>query len=51
MTLAIIGGTGLNQISELTLSGEQCLATPYGEPSAPYVIGELNGQRLIFLAR
>lgn len=51
MTLAIIGGTGLTQISELTITGEQRIDTPYGEPSAPYITGELAGQRLIFLAR
>lgn len=51
MTLAIIGGTGLTQIAELTITGEQTLETPFGLPSAPYVFGELNGHPLIFLAR
>ena len=51
MTLAIIGGTGLTQISELTITGQQSLQTPFGEPSASYVMGELNGQKLVFLAR
>lgn len=51
MTLAIIGGTGLTQIDQLTITGEQSLDTPYGEPSAPFVFGELDGKQLVFLAR
>lgn len=51
MTLAIIGGTGLTQIDELTITGQERVKTPFGEPSANYVFGELNGQQLIFLAR
>ena len=51
MTLAIIGGTGLTKIEELTITGQERVKTPFGEPSANYVFGELNGQRLIFLAR
>jgi len=51
MTLAIIGGTGLTQIEELTITGEERLTTPFGEPSAPYLLGELNGKKLVFLAR
>ncbi|QSA99725.1 S-methyl-5'-thioinosine phosphorylase [Methylomonas sp. EFPC1] len=51
MTLAIIGGTGLTQIDALTITGEERLTTPFGEPSAPYLLGELNGKKLVFLAR
>lgn len=51
MTLAIIGGTGLTQIDELTITGQQRLDTPFGAPSADYLLGELAGQQLIFLAR
>lgn len=51
MTLAIIGGTGLTQIDELTITGQQTLQTPFGEPSAAYQTAELNGKKLIFLAR
>jgi 5'-methylthioinosine phosphorylase len=51
MTLAIIGGTGLTQISELTINGQERVKTPFGEPSAYYIFGELNGKQLIFLAR
>jgi 5'-methylthioinosine phosphorylase len=51
MTLAIIGGTGLTQIEALTITGEERITTPFGEPSAAYLLGELNGQKLVFLAR
>lgn len=51
MTLAIIGGTGLTQLSELTITDRQIIDTPYGEPSADYVCGELNGKSVVFLAR
>ncbi len=51
MTLAIIGGTGLTQIEALSVIEQQNLQTPFGEPSAPYLITELNGRKLIFLAR
>jgi 5'-methylthioinosine phosphorylase len=49
--MAIIGGTGLTQIEALTITGEERLTTPFGEPSAPYLQGELNGEKLVFLAR
>ena len=51
MTLAIIGGTGLTQISDLSITGQQSLSTPFGSPSAEFVFGEINGKQLIFLAR
>jgi len=51
MTLAIIGGTGLTQIEDLTITGQQTVDTPFGPPSADYVFGDLAGKKLIFLAR
>ncbi len=51
MTLAIIGGSALAQISELTITGQEKISTPYGNPSAPFIIGKLNGHKLIFLSR
>ncbi len=50
-TLAIIGGTGLTQLSELTIIKREQLSTPYGSPSAEFVTGELNNTQVIFLAR
>jgi 5'-methylthioinosine phosphorylase len=49
--LAIIGGTGLTQLSDLKTIKREQLATPYGSPSAEFVTGELNSSRIIFLAR
>lgn len=49
--LAIIGGTGLTQLNDLTIIKREQLDTPYGSPSAEFVTGELNGSRIIFLAR
>lgn len=51
MTLAIIGGTGLTQLSELHINGRQQIDTPYGQPSADFINGELNGKPVVFLAR
>jgi 5'-methylthioadenosine phosphorylase len=49
--LAIIGGSGLYDMSGLRQIQEQDLDTPFGRPSAPIVIGTLDGQRVAFLAR
>jgi 5'-methylthioadenosine phosphorylase len=50
-TIGIIGGSGLYDMAELTDREERPLTTPYGDPSAPYVIGTLRGKRVAFLAR
>jgi 5'-methylthioinosine phosphorylase len=50
-TLAIIGGTGLTQLSNLKIIKRKQLDTPYGSPSAEFVTGELNNTQVIFLAR
>src|SRR5829696_2498886 len=49
--IGIIGGSGLYDMAELTDREEVTLTTPFGEPSAPYVLGTLEGQRVAFLAR
>ena len=49
--LAIIGGTGLTRLSTLAVTHRQVIRTPYGEPSAALVFGELAGHRALFLAR
>lgn len=50
-TLGIIGGSGLYNMSGLTLTETLDLDTPFGRPSAPLVVGMLNGQKVAFLAR
>ena len=49
--VGIIGGSGLYEIPGLTLREERDIETPFGMPSAPYMIGEMDGSELIFLAR
>ena len=51
ITIGIIGGSGLYDMAELTDREERRVDTPFGEPSAPYVVGTLGGQRVAFLAR
>ena len=38
-------------MAELTDREERTIATPFGDPSGPYVIGTLRGKRVAFLAR
>ena len=49
--IGIIGGSGLYDIDELTDCQEQEIDTPFGRPSAPYIVGTLQDQRVAFLAR
>ncbi|MGZ8190101.1 MAG: S-methyl-5'-thioinosine phosphorylase [Methylococcaceae bacterium] len=49
--LAIIGGTGLTQLDELTIIKRESLTTPYGSPSADFVTGVLHEKEVVFLAR
>ena len=49
--IGIIGGSGLYDMAELTDREERRVETPFGEPSAPYVIATLRGKRVAFLAR
>jgi 5'-methylthioadenosine phosphorylase len=49
--LAVIGGSGLYSMEGLTETREHSLNTPFGKPSAPIVIGNLEGKRIAFLAR
>jgi 5'-methylthioadenosine phosphorylase len=51
IAVGIIGGSGLYDMAELTDREERRVSTPFGEPSAPYVIGTLRGKRVAFLAR
>ena len=49
--IGIIGGSGLYDMADVTDRKEVTLATPFGEPSGPYLIGTLRGKRVAFLAR
>ncbi len=49
--LAIIGGTGLSHLDTLEIIRREVVQTPYGEPSAPLVHGEIEGREILFLPR
>jgi 5'-methylthioadenosine phosphorylase len=49
--IGIIGGSGLYDMAELTDRREVAVETPFGPPSAPFVIGRLGGREVAFLAR
>jgi len=51
VTIGIVGGSGLYDMAELTDREERVVSTPFGEPSAPYVVATLRGRRVAFLAR
>jgi 5'-methylthioinosine phosphorylase len=50
-TIAIIGGTGLTALEGLQITQRHHPMTPYGEPSSPLLLGELNSDPVCFLAR
>jgi len=49
--LAIIGGSGLTRLSTLAVAHREVVRTPYGEPSAPLLFGQIAGREAVFLAR
>ena len=49
--LAIIGGTGLTRLSTLAVAHREVVRTPYGEPSAPLLFGQIADRDAVFLAR
>lgn len=51
VTIGIIGGSGLYDMAELTDREDRAVHTPFGDPSAAYVLGTLRGKRVAFLAR
>lgn len=49
--LAIIGGRGLTELTNLKITHRQVMRTPFGEPSGAFLFGMLNEHEVIFLAR
>ncbi|HVW70891.1 MAG TPA: S-methyl-5'-thioadenosine phosphorylase [Steroidobacteraceae bacterium] len=49
--IGIIGGTGLYRMEALARVRTRELDTPFGPPSSPIVLGELQGREVAFLAR
>ena len=49
--IGIIGGSGLYDIDGLHQVKRVTVSTPFGSPSSPVVLGELDGVRVAFLSR
>jgi 5'-deoxy-5'-methylthioadenosine phosphorylase len=49
--LAILGGSGLAQLSTLTETRRISARTAFGEPSGPLTLGKIGGREVVFLAR
>lgn len=51
ISIGVIGGSGLYEMSDLKNITEVIVATPYGMPSDNFIVGELAGHQVAFLAR
>lgn len=49
--IGIIGGSGLYAMNGVNVEYERTIETPFGTPSDPYVIGEVDGIGVAFLSR
>ena len=49
--MGVIGGTGLYKLPGLKNLEEKNIDTPFGKPSSPVFLGELNGKTIAFIAR
>jgi 5'-methylthioadenosine phosphorylase len=49
--IGIIGGSGLYSMPGFTNTQEERVETPFGDPSEAFVLGELEGRKVAFLAR
>ena len=49
--IGIIGGSALYDMQELKVADRKKVATPFGEPSEEFIIGEFSGKEVIFLPR
>jgi 5'-methylthioadenosine phosphorylase len=49
--IGVIGGSGLYDFPGLERARDVRLRTPFGDPSAPFRVGVLEGRRVAFLAR
>ncbi len=49
--LAIIGGSGFNQLPNAVIVEQRKVSTPYGQPSAPLSFCQYGATKLIFLPR
>ena len=50
--VGLIGGSGLGQALAQELTGKSIeMDTPFGKPSGPIIMGEIDGQKIAFLSR
>ena len=49
--IGIIGGSGIYNMPGISKVREVQIATPFGKPSDAYILGELEGRKVAFLAR
>ncbi|HEX5037178.1 MAG TPA: S-methyl-5'-thioadenosine phosphorylase [bacterium] len=49
--IGVIGGSGLYEMEGLKVLEEKRLETPFGAPSDAYIVGELDGRKVVFLPR
>jgi len=49
--IGIIGGSGLYAMPGLSNVREERVETPFGDPSEAFILGELEGREVAFLAR
>ncbi len=49
--IGVIGGSGVYEIDGLENTRWEKVSSPFGEPSDELLMGELNGQKMIFLPR
>ena len=49
--IGIIGGSGIDEIDGLSNLRREEVASPFGQPSDALLIGELAGQKMVFLPR
>ncbi len=51
MKLAIIGGSLLKGIDSISNITEECIKTPFGQPSDDFVSGDINGLQVVYFNR
>ncbi len=49
--IGILGGSGLYELAGMDGAEEVRVETPFGEPSDAFLVGEIEGRRVAFLAR
>ncbi|HVS15800.1 MAG TPA: S-methyl-5'-thioadenosine phosphorylase [Thermoanaerobaculia bacterium] len=49
--IGVIGGSGLYRMDGLVVRETRTVETPFGAPSDPFVLGEIGGRPVAFLAR